>query len=218
MPGGVTSLLQTIGTDLMKLLCYSVTCLSVFTLSLLLQSGRLEAGLIYDEAIDGDIPAASGAPVNLGELMVGSNTISGSRSVFGNIRTGFTTLDLDSFQVDLTPGLQIDDVTIEITSFQSTDNWAAFQLRPPRSRFLPTERLTRTGTWSFKDFGLSTPVATEGSYSLNPAAGSTLLQFDISYAYTVTFEVSQSAVPEPSSLAILGTGALGLMTVRHRRD
>lgn len=149
MPGGVTSLPQTDGTDLMKRLCYSVRCLSVFALSLLLPSGSLEAGLIYDEAIDGDIPAASGAPVNLGELMVGSNTISGSRSVLGNIRTGLTTLDLDSFLVDLTPGLQIDDVTIEITSFQSADNAAAFQLRPSGSGVLSTGRLTGTGTWSF---------------------------------------------------------------------
>lgn len=64
-----------------------------------------------------------------------------------------------------------------------------------------------TGLWTW-DF--------ESSFT--PSAGSHELVLDPRFDTTATFTFSEAAlVPEPSSVALVGIGTVGLLTVRHRR-
>ena len=179
------------------------------------------APITYQEAISGDldVSVACGGACTAFTFDGGFNTIAGEIHSF----PADNSRDFDAFVFTLPAGTQLIGVTFAWTLH-------------------PSERNEDAGvTWGIRDGGNTGPLLASapvnlyavaqplnlfapamplgpGTYGLvNPALGPTTLCCGWSADYTWTFEVEGTAVPEPGSLILLGSGAAALALRRRRR-
>ncbi|QDV84953.1 hypothetical protein [Planctomycetes bacterium TBK1r] len=176
---------------------------------------RLDAGVIYDEAVDGDLP--TGSFFDLGVLSVGTNTILGNNS--GS--------DFDDFKFEIASGTQLASGTF--TFLEDSLSFMRFQV-PDGGFYLNLNRGAATGTVSFNlsdtarslasPFPLIDPTPLPaGSYEWDNDGKSGGGDYRIDFVVQSTSGSPPGVVPEPSSFMLWGCAAfLGLARNRRRRD
>ena len=170
--------------------------------------GQVQAAVIYDESISGDL--ASFPATVLGSLAAGTNTILGTA-------TGSPSLDLDGFQFSIPVGFELIDITVSATEQGGNFFNLRFDLFAGSGYGGSNlENVLLSGIPSDTDSFSVTPLAA-GIYTI----GQNQLSSNHIMDYSVTLEVNDigGAVPEPSSLALLGVGVCltGCGVVSRRR-
>lgn len=201
---------------------FIVSCIMAAALALL--TGPAHAVPVsYNESTDGDLDIS----VNF-VFDAGANEISGNTQFEGTI-SGILR-DIDDFTFDVQPGQSIDSITYEFSNvLLGPDTTVLFiRFNPRDAAFDPlfTEEevdiLNGTSPVSIFDDG-ELPLL-DGAYSWinnigvsGPRGGFSGGSWD----YTFTFDVSGETttnVSEPTTLAILGLGLVGLGFARRRRS
>jgi hypothetical protein len=176
------------------------------------------APITYDEAISGDLGAVS--PHTEFLFDAGLNTISGDIHHFIELSSA----DFDEFLFTLPAGTQLVAITYAWTlhPFKGNEDAGTFaQLRPggPSTPALASESidLYAHAPPQVGMFAVAMPLG-PGTYFIDhPGLGPTTACCGWSADYTWTFEVQGTAVPEPASLILLGSGVAALAARRRRR-
>lgn len=173
-------------------------------------AGVANAGLIYDEAVDGDAAGDnnSGSVIgaDLGLLAFGTNSVMGS-TPGGD--------DDDWFKFSIGVGFTLDSITLSAYSGPGGNlGWAGNGLNidvdhvgPLDGSLIGTDLLESPGLFSVSDsFG-------PGSYAIKLGTGTN------QNSYTIDFNVSRGgvSVPEPTSIALLSFGLAGIGFSRKKR-
>jgi len=187
---------------------FGFTCLL-----LALTANGLQAGIIYDESIDGDMNAIH--VQNSFQLAAGTNTVLGSS--FWQTGTGGS-IDTDNFEVLLGIDLVITDIDIV---FSSLDPSSATSLTAGTQLLLSSSPFTIVNQFS-RNVSNNTLVLSSGSLPLTNASywgrvgpasvGGGQCDTGCSWDYEITDKVADQSVnaPEPAGLALLFSGLLGL--------
>jgi hypothetical protein len=171
----------------------------VATIILLVCGISVSAAVVYDESVNGDLPVFPSSTL--------LSFLPGSNEILGN--TGQTTsigyFDFDSFSFTIDSGDELVSASLSTTQTQGDLSGADFHLVSPNSPLLAS--IPGSGS-IFSDV---LPIG-PGTYSVQ-ADELISATSDPSFAdYTFDFEV----VPEPSTIALLALGAIGLLSARRR--
>jgi PEP-CTERM motif len=201
-------------------------CYVVLAAMLTLLAIPAGATVIYNEAINGDLPESSGFPVLT--LAVGTNDILGTSFVnFPN--GGPNTADFDSFEFIVPAGMYLTGiayaptVTLDTTGEQTLRMEAFLDIVSPlasaacqefyiinQTSIGPTCLVPPGNTFNSPALGANTYLVFEGQFQ-----PSKLGQTNWSYDWTLTV----APVPEPASMVSVGAGValLGIAAARRRR-
>ncbi len=211
----------------------SVSLWLAVTLTLIVPS-QLEAEVVYSEAVDGELSTDSMAPSDLGLFTIGTNTVAGQVTDIG-VEGANDTADVFTFEIGA--GSKLD--TIVLSSFTSTlpsqaifiglDSGDVFDLTKEQINdpFGPNVSLILGGTTvGVTDIGQdildnlrlagSSGIGVPFTTPLGAGKYSIYLQENRNPSnYLFSFNVS--AVPEPSSVAILGLLGIGIAVRQSRK-
>lgn len=178
----------------------------------------------YTEAIQGDLSGVAAAPTPWG-LELGANPLTGTAGA--NFTTGVTDYDLVAFTVPA--GLQLDSILV--TNYQNVDPFAlAFFALQAGTPWLDGFGFEIGGNFlmgwshidrSMEDVDLLYEIQDHANdppfgIPLGSGAYTMLIQdIDTTFGYTLTFYAS--AVPEPSTAALLAIGAVWCCRGERRR-
>jgi len=177
--------------------------------------------LAYDEAISGDL--GDTFPATQFTLDAGSNTISGTTHFFSTLVSDDT--DFDDFAFVVPVGTHLTGITFGFEtvgipgntvarSEYRLDNGNAFPSLP----FLGDETIDFLGASPMHPFTGGLPLDA-GTFTLAQVGLETTITGGWEARYTWTLDVvSDTAVPEPASLCLLGTGIAGVWIRRRRQS
>ena len=173
--------------------------------------------ITYDESLDGDSNLSG---TDIGTLDLGLNTISGS-IFFDNI--GFSSrFDLDGYRFTVGTGMRLDSFIFDFNNFDYNDA----NLPPSESGSMTWRMVFSNGT-SFNStfinlFGTSPVELFQGLPENGP--GLYLLRTDSinvrggdAWSSDYTFNITTSAIPEPSTILLFGVGLLGLAGIGREK-
>jgi hypothetical protein len=171
----------------------------------------------YSEAINGDL--SNGNPLSLFVLdTAGVNTISGNIGLSAPSGTcptaNQTNFDCDSFALTVLAGLEIVGLSVALSNTGAT----------------PLEWRVGTGLLDFAGTPIgnliNTAALSGGALPLGPGSynvswvriPTSTAATGIDYTFSITTRQTQSqSIPEPSTLAVVGVGLIGLALSRRRR-
>lgn len=194
-----------------------VSIVSAFSLA-----PALAVGVVYDEAVDGDLSGNRLAPTSL-SLGTGISSISGT-TVAGD-------LDYVTFNVPGTATLN----SMTLARFTSTDDLGFLAIQVGTTFTEPPSGTNISQLDGYSHFGTGTgvgaPVTNVGEdtlakmstapgatgFTLPLGAGDYTLWIQQTNLETVGYKFELAVVPEPSSWVLLGVGFAGLLVAARRR-
>jgi len=173
--------------------------------------------LAYSEGILGDLasslPAASVFPLD-----VGLNTVSGTLHWINQ------TSDFDSFAFSVPAGTQLTQLSFAFAlsaERDTTDGAAGFEFAGGNGTFSPVygfENLNVFGASPIVAFSAALPLG-PGDYSMfNDGFYKLGSGWSADYTWSLKVDPVTNAVPEPTSLLLLGTGGLAIVRVIRKRN
>lgn len=196
---------------------------SLLGIAALLASAAAPAAVIYNEAFDGDLSNAPGAPTSVGTLALGTSTVTGRLA--NNFENG-TEDPLDVFSFVVAAGTQVSAITLNFDQalYRLGANIALFS-GPSSNSPNPNLGALNTVSSGLLDGGsLFTPSALgaigplgAGSYTfdmrgIGQSNGLTSYSFNLS-----VIDPNAQPVPEPASGLLVAASLLALGATRARR-
>jgi hypothetical protein len=178
--------------------------------------------IIYDEGVSGDL--GDTFPATQFTLDIGSNTITGTTHF--TVHSSLASVDFDHFAFAVPTGMHVTDNTYAFLATPVPGTMSAgVDYRLDNGNALPVAPLLgdvtvdMLGASLVHPFGTALPLGA-GTYTLDQflMGFSPSGDFGFSTNYTWTLSVaSDAAVPEPTSVCLLGTGVAGAWMRRRRR-
>lgn len=195
---------------------------AVFAAAALLFASISYADIVYDEATDGDLPED---PIGSAfTLVAGVNTIQGSQ--FFENDGGLDALDTDNFLFNIPTGYEVTSVEYIASNYATVgtpdivENSFRLEEGPAfdaiDAKFTRFDNLSSFPYTYTVDDGLPLEPLGSSSYNVSITSGIALSNGEsVSYDYEVNLTVA--AIPEPSSLLVIGLGAVVPMIRRRRK-
>ena len=200
------------------------------------------AVVVYDESIDGELSTDNLAPTDLGVFMIGTNSVTGQVTAIGDFFEGFN-FTADVFTFEIAAGQQLDSMVLTSYAtnpgsdamFLSLDDGPTFQysvneindifVTPDVTQLMAARTIGNphlgmdflSGPDSLQEAGMM-GMGSPFSVPLGPGQYSIYIQETGAFSdYSIAFNVSAAAVPEPSSACLMALAGLGFGTARRRR-